>query len=341
MTSAATLWGRRLARVAVAASISVTGLSASSFAVRAAPSDLGVDVGGSHVAVATASTECPTEAFLSDLVANPANGAFPPPSVSVSCTDTQVVVRTNGIPTFRFVMRTPNPLRAQDLAFRFTREPVAAPTPGALNLGAIGIAIDGLPIYGPFEAPFDGTADPAADGILDDCGGHAGPAGEYHVHATPACLPADLMMTPGAVVGYALDGYPIVAPVTCDDDACTMTRTVRSGWVQVSTDRNVWARYAWREGAGDLDRCNGMTGADGRYRYYAVATFPYFMGCYRGDPAANGGQGANVTAGAGAIPSRGQGGEGDRPSNGAPPGRPGDFTLAPPTRQPMAPRPRR
>jgi hypothetical protein len=341
MTTTATIWGRRLARVAVAASISVTGLSASSFAARAAPGALGVDGVGSHVVVATASTECPTGAFLSGLVANPANRAFPPPSVSVSCSDTQVVVRTNGIPTFPFVTRTPNSLRVQDLAFRFTLAPVEAPVPGALNLGAIGIAIDGLPIYGPFEAPFDGTAAPEVDGILDDCGGHAGPAGEYHVHATPACLPADRMVTPGAVVGYALDGYPIVAPVTCDDDACTMTRTVRSGWVQVSTDRIVWSRYAWQEGAGDLDRCNGMTGADGQYRYYAVATFPYFMGCYRGDPVANGGHGARLTAGAGAITSRGQGAEGGRPSNGPPPVRSGELTLAPPTGQPMAPRPRR
>lgn len=339
MMTTVAVWARRLARVAVAASISATGLSASSFAVRAAPAALGVDEGGSHLAVVTTSTECPTGAFLSGLAANPANGALPPPSVSVLCSDTQVVVRTNGIPTFPFVTRTPNPLRAQDLVFRFTRKPVEASTPGALNLGAIGIAIDGLPIYGPFEAPFDGTADPAADGILDDCGGHAGPAGDYHVHATPACLPADRMMTPGAVVGYALDGYPIVSPVVCDDDACAMTRTVRSGWVQVSTDRNVWSRYAWQEGAGDLDRCNGMTGADGQYRYYAVATFPYFMGCYRGDPVASGGQGANVNGGAGAI--RGQAAGGDRPSNGHPSGRPGDFTLAPPPGQLMAPRPRR
>ena len=331
MTSATKSLGRRVARVGLAALISITGLSGASMAVRAAPSASAVDAGSVPVLSVRAAAECPSGEFLGDLKAHAANAAYPPPSMLVTCTDAQVVVRTNGIPTFPFVTKTPNRLRAQDFAFRFTRAPIAAESPGALNLGPIGVAVDGLPVYGPFEAPRDGTADPAADGILDDCGGHAGPAGEYHVHATPACLPADRMATPGAVVGYALDGFPIVSPLVCDDEACTSMRTVRSGWVQVSGERNVWSRYAWQDGAGDLDRCNGMTGVDGQYRYYAVSTFPYFLGCYHGDPGTNGGVGGNVRVAAEAI----QGALTGRP------GPPGGDTMAPPPGQPMAPRPRR
>lgn len=33
---------------------------------------------------------------------------------------------------------------------------------------------------------------------------------------------------------------------------------------------------------GGLDMCNGAVGEDGVYRYYAKATFPYFVGCFRG-----------------------------------------------------------
>ncbi len=226
---------------------------------------------------------CPAGRFLSDLPAHPANGGVPAPAMTVVCSDTQVIVRTNGIPTFPFVAKTPNPLRVQDFTFRFPRMPMVAGMPGALNLGAVGVAVDGLPIYGPFEAPAQGTADPLADGILDTCGGHIGPAVEYHVHATPACLPADLMVTPGAVVGYALDGFPIMSPVLCTDQDCANTVAVRSSYQQLSTVRMVWSRYGYVEGSGDLDRCNGMTGPDGEYRYYAVSTFPYFLGCYVGE----------------------------------------------------------
>ena len=226
---------------------------------------------------------CPVGRFVTDLRAHPANSGLPAPAMTVACSDTQVVVRTNGIPTFPFVAKTPNPLRVQDFTFRIPLTPVIARTPGALNLGAIGVAVDGLPMYGPFEAPAQGTADPLADGILDSCGGHTGPSGEYHVHATPACLPADLMATPDTVVGYALDGFPIMSPLLCADDDCATMVSVRSSYQQVSTDRMVWSRYGYVDGLGDLDRCNGMTGPDGEYRYYAVSTFPYFLGCYTGE----------------------------------------------------------
>ena len=37
------------------------------------------------------------------------------------------------------------------------------------------------------------------------------------------------------------------------------------------------------EGSGDLDECNGLVGEDGSYAYYTTDTFPYTLGCYRGD----------------------------------------------------------
>ena len=47
----------------------------------------------------------------------------------------------------------------------------------------------------------------------------------------------------------------------------------------------------WQDGAGDRDRCNGVTGADGRYRFDAVSTLPYFLRCYQGDSGTNSGVG--------------------------------------------------
>ena len=91
------------------------------------------------------------------------------------------------------------------------------------------------------------------------------------------------MATPDTVVGYALDGFPIMSPLLCADDDCATIVSVRSSYRQVSTARMVWSRYGYVDGLGDLDRCNGMTGPDGEYRYYAVSTFPYFLGCYTGE----------------------------------------------------------
>ncbi len=333
----------RIGRVGIALGLAAAGWSGGSRHASASGELSGVAALMAAPTAVASPAPCPTGTFLANLPANPANVGFPAPSVLVTCTDTRVTVRTNAIPTFAFVARTPNPLRTQDLTFRFPRVPVAASTPGALALGVIGMAVDGLPIYGPFEAPAHGSADPAADGILDACGGHTGPAGEYHVHATSACLPSGLMGMPGAIVGYALDGYPIVSPVTCTDDACTSTRTARSSWAQVSTARSAWSRYAFQEGTGDLDRCNGMTGPDGQYRYVAVSSFPYFLGCYHGEVAATtGGPGASAGAGRarGAAPEASM-----LPGRQAvPPGRPepGGKQAVPPTPvRPMPLRPRR
>ncbi len=267
----------------VAGLIATVGLSFSALASSHEEGPLSGVASVGTAAVGLVASACPVGQFVRDLRGHPANTGVPAPAMTVGCSDTQVVVRTNGIPTFPFVAKTPNPLRVQDFTFRFPLTPVVAEMPGALNLGAIGVAVDGLPIYGPFEAPAQGTADPLADGILDSCGGHTGPAGDYHIHATPACLPTELMATPGTVLGYALDGFPIMSPLLCADDDCATIVAVRSSYQQVSTARMVWSRYGYVEGLGDLDRCNGMRGPDGEYRYYAVTTFPYFLACYTGE----------------------------------------------------------
>ena len=40
-----------------------------------------------------------------------------------------------------------------------------------------------------------------------------------------------------------------------------------------------------------LDECNGHVGPSGDYHYHTTATFPYILGCYRGTPTNNGGNG--------------------------------------------------
>ena len=71
--------------------------------------------------------------------------------------------------------------------------------------GAIAVAANGVPIFNPIKN--DGKTDTFLAGELDQYGGHAGRADDYHYHVAPWHLAERL--GPGLPLAYALDGYPI------------------------------------------------------------------------------------------------------------------------------------
>ena len=128
------------------------------------------------------------------------------------------------------------------------------------------------------------------------------------------------------VVGYAFDGFPIYGPYECTDGTCTSVQEMRSSWDNtgyqagtvgcassavcssgycaavmiggVQTTACVpktctWSNNAYTAKAGSqfLDQCNGHIGPGGDYHYHATPTYPYTLGCYRGTPTNNGGNG--------------------------------------------------
>lgn len=229
-----------------------------------------------------------------------AGGSYPAPTLSASCDDAHLTVRSNGIPTFTFVPITPNDLGAQTYAWSIPRHPARAASPTDVPLlGPAAITVTGLPIFGPTENPMDGYRDPYLDdalaNLLDECNGHTAPRGTYHFHARPDCLIVSLGgARAGLVIGYAFDGYPILAPLVCDDAACTSTHEVRSSWrstlaeYTTATRGPAWDIHEFVDSLGDLDACNGLEitepGSPFDYAYFATDSFPYFMGCYRGTP---------------------------------------------------------
>lgn len=228
------------------------------------------------------SAECPASDFLS-VAAHPANSAYPAPYLNVTCTDDSVVIESNGIPGFEFVQLTPNQLQAQSYRWEIPLNPTVDETPEQIPLlGVVAVAVNGMPIYGPNEAANLGWGDPVLDEILDFCNGHTGGGGAYHFHARPECLFTDFEGNTSLVVAYALDGYPVLAPYVCEDSACTAVVEVQSSWQRTSDTRAAWDAHAYVAGSGDLDRCNGMTLADGSYAYFATDSFPYFLACYHG-----------------------------------------------------------
>jgi len=114
-----------------------------------------------------------------------------------------------------------NPSYIQELnkTYRLPLEPVLNPDAKAVDLtnsnhalpmGAIGVAVNGVVFYNPFDA---GMRD--ASSIMDRCCGHPSPDNRYHYHKYPACVNTpfvDKGDAPSEVIGFAFDGLPIYGP---------------------------------------------------------------------------------------------------------------------------------
>jgi len=152
---------------------------------------------------------------------------------------------------------------AYEISIPADAERAARPT--ATQPGAVGIAVNGVPLFDPStQGPIDhGTGQrPHAldEGELDVCGGHAGRGDDYHYHIAPKCLIEDLgedrIERQRQPIGFANDGFPILA----------------LGWFDPAND--IEAR---------LDRCRGMTDSQGQYFYNVKTTAKWnILDCYAG-----------------------------------------------------------
>ena len=207
--------------------------------------------------------------------------------------------------------RNPNTIRAQDIDFQIPVNPVRAAQPSCLPMGMIGISVTGVAFYNALDAA---GRDAAAHEIQDLCDGHPQQGGQYHYHSASACLPG---VDGNEVVGWALDGYPIMG--TRGADGAPITNE-------------------------DLDACHGRAetvSVDGRsydYAYRLTAEYPYTIGCFVGQVQratlqavrAGMGQPANGTR---QGPQNGGSGIGDfrplAPQNGQRPPPPGQQGMRP------------
>jgi YHYH protein len=149
----------------------------------------------------------------------------------------------------------PNPIMAQSLAFDIPLAPIKATEPGCLPMGMTGFTLTGVAIYSAID---DAGLDAAAHEVQDLCNGHPQGKGQYHYHNSSPCLPG---AESNAVIGWALDGYPILG---------------------MRDARNKLITNA------DLDVCHGraeQVSVDGRtyaYAYRLTQEYPYTMGCFTG-----------------------------------------------------------
>jgi hypothetical protein len=157
--------------------------------------------------------------------------------------------------------------RMHQYEYKITRTPKKANQPTSTDTGAIGVAVNGVPIFDPFT---QGPVDPKTgkrphtfyQGELDICGGHAGRGDDYHYHIAPICLIEELgetyierMKRP---IGYAMDGYSIHA----------------LGWFDNANDVEE-----------QLDECRGMVDENGQYFYNVMHQESWAVAdCLTGEP---------------------------------------------------------
>ena len=241
---------------------------------------------GSTATAPTTDEVTPTVALTCDEIATKfvtrgsANADLAEPEVSAVCANDTVTVTANGIPDFPYIETSPGVPEANVVDYVFPATPTPADDFTEIPIvGEIGVAINGVPIYGPTEGP--GGDVNARPGGFTECGGHNGPTG-YHYHifdvtGSDYCLFTEADVTPGPqLFGYALDGYPIYSGNT----------QYTSSWFLSDASlfaTDTWSAHTYAAGSGDLDECNGLVDENGNYAYYTTDGFPYVMGCFRGE----------------------------------------------------------
>lgn len=247
---------------------------------------------------------CPDDSFL-DMDEWPGPGpGYPDPFLNAYCDETSIYVESNGMPNFNFIQMTPHELEIQNWNWVLPRFPIyqdvitsitdggGPPTECETTpqLGMLGIAVNGMPFFGPTEGPFpDPYGDPIYNDITDYCMGHTAELGVYHHHSMlTECL--SLSWTegePSPILGYAADGFPIYGPFGCLDSECNEVVEFQSSYEQIADPTNCAFdafEYVDQDNPVYLDECNGRFGPDGDYRYHTTETFPYIIGCFHGIP---------------------------------------------------------
>ena len=157
-----------------------------------------------------------------------------------------------GITAWNQQVPLPQPYQG-DNAWQIPLKPAVADVPvyasQTLFRGAIGLAINGVPIFNPIKQ--NGRTDTYLAGELDEFGGHAGRADDYHYHIAPLFL---IEKVGNAVpIAYALDGYPMYGLNEADGTPAT-----------------------------NLDDLNGHFDANGNYHYHSTLDYPYVNGGFKG-----------------------------------------------------------
>lgn len=149
-------------------------------------------------------------------------------SVLVQFSRTHMIMYAKNIPNhltgkFPGYLGNPNYIKERQKKYLFPLNPEKNPKAvfmdtknanRALNMGAVGLAVNGVVYYNPFDA---GTSE--AVNIMDRCCGHPNQHHQYHYHKYPVCVRSpftDEGKTHSRLIGFAFDGFPVYGPYERD-----------------------------------------------------------------------------------------------------------------------------
>ena len=159
----------------------------------------------------------------------------------------------------------PNSIKVQSFRFNLPLEPKLNDHIARVPMGPIGVALNGVVFFNPFEAGGMNAVEGYSEVWLDSCCGHPEQRGVYHYHKYPVCVKSpfrDDGKQHSPVIGFAFDGFPIYGPYDADG---VMAKDVT--------------------GDNSLDVCNGHCDDVRGYHYHVTpGRFPYVIGGYAGVP---------------------------------------------------------
>lgn len=120
-------------------------------------------------------------------------------------------VFANGSTTFNgeIFQRAPNEITEQNYTFKIPLKPALNSSHAATPMGAIGFALDGVPLYNQYAA--GGVALGNEKKGFDQYYGHPQMTGSYHYHVEPIYI-TTVKSTKSSLIGFLLDGFPVYGP---------------------------------------------------------------------------------------------------------------------------------
>ncbi len=102
--------------------------------------------------------------------------------------------------------KNPNSIASFNYTFKIPLNPKVATTHAATPLGAIGVAINGVPFFNQYAGPNQ----PLTNELMsfDQYYGHPAGNGNYHYHVEPLYL-TTVKATKSSLLGFLLDGFPV------------------------------------------------------------------------------------------------------------------------------------
>jgi hypothetical protein len=119
----------------------------------------------------------------------------------------------NGTTTYNGVTysfnKNPNTIGSFNYTFKIPLNPAPASNHVATPLGAIGVALNGVPFYNQYAGPNQPLTNEFQS--FDQYAGHPTPNSNYHYHVEPIYL-TNIKATRSSLLGFLLDGYPVYGP---------------------------------------------------------------------------------------------------------------------------------